>query len=181
MSDNTDAEREIVTVEPGRWVAVAVDGNGPTATAPDGRMVTEIFHSNPYPVSFAVGESTPDSGRVVWPSPVPGDDGYDGYRVRVIPFEDSTYQRFVQSPAPADVLGGHPLEAITEMLEDVGIPREDAERSAESGIREGLELGWYEIVGSDADGRAVYRLTDAGAAHAEELMGLPPGTVPRGR
>jgi hypothetical protein len=163
------SDQRIVTVEPGRWVAVATDGEGA------GRMVTEVFHANPGSANFAVAaEPLRSGGRLVRPDL--GQDLTDGYRTRVIPFEDSTYQRFVQDAAPEppkDALSGHPMEGT-------GLTPEESRDLTDRTIEEGLEKGWYSIVGQDVHGRDVYRLTAEGADRAERLMGLPPGSVPIG-
>jgi hypothetical protein len=75
-------------------------------------------------------------------------------------------------------MSDHTVESIADSLEDVfEVDRADAVRAAEQRLEEGLEKGWYRIIGEDADGRDVYQLTELGARRAESLMGLPPGSI----
>lgn len=90
----------MVTVEPGRWVAVhTIERPG------EGRMVVEIFHDNDGPIELGVYEdgAARFEGRM-------SDYPADGWRTRVMPYEDSLYQQMTQIGQPADALSSHPRE-----------------------------------------------------------------------
>lgn len=145
------------TIRPGIWIPIHITGHlGPEG---DTRMVTEVFHANEHELTMAVY----DDGSVTYAGEAK-DYPADGWRVRQIPYEDSTYQRTVK-----------PDQAITD-------PRTEETRSldldaAEAGVRQAVEHGWVEVVGTDEHGRDVFRLTDAGRDHAARLLGIAPESI----
>lgn len=96
-------------VEPGRWVAVHTIDRPPADSAGlsgEGRMVVEIFHDNDDPIELGVYED----GAVRFEGST-ADYPANGWRSRIMPFEDSLYQTTDRGDRSADALAGHPREA----------------------------------------------------------------------
>lgn len=51
---------------------------------------------------------------------------------------------------------------------------------AEDLIWQNIELGYMEVVGVGDDGQIRYRVTEAGKAHLERLLGYDPADPPEG-
>ena len=80
------------TLPPGVWTLVHIRGEVPGPTEADARVVTEVFHDNGGEINLAVysdGAVRFEGDQVDYPD--------RGWEVRWVPFEESTYQQFVQS------------------------------------------------------------------------------------
>lgn len=86
----------IVIVPPNTWHPIHTTGTTPEPNQPDTRTVTECYHTGPGTLLLTVsnnGTATPIC-----------DDPHCAchhYKLRTIPYEDHTYQQFVQSHRPA--------------------------------------------------------------------------------
>lgn len=85
-----------VIVPPHTWHPIHTTGTEPAPNQPDPRMVTECYHTNPGNIMLTI--TVTDSER---PTVRPAHDmPAHGYRLRTIPYEDHTYQQFVQAHRP---------------------------------------------------------------------------------
>lgn len=82
-----------IIVPPNLWHPLHTHGTEPGPDQPDGRMVTECYHTNPGNIMLTVS----NDGRTVAPT---NDPPPFGYQLRTIPYEDHTYQQYVQSHRP---------------------------------------------------------------------------------
>lgn len=150
--ENTNQLDEVTrTISPGVWTAVLVDADGDTI---------EVFHANEVNITLSFTSAVDDTGSH---AAEPGDDDYpaDGWRVR-----HRSFNPIIDGQLPGAERGRHAFERAQERADD--------------GAREAEKRGWVVQIGTDGDDRPVWRMTQEGARRAEELMGLPVGTVPFG-
>lgn len=171
-----------VTVPPGRWVPVLTAGHPGTLREPDTRQVVEVFQDNGHDVDFDIwddrsvsfaGSGHPIHGTVDTRA---SDYPADGWRVRWVPYDDSTLRRMDVEGQPAAPMPHVELPPPGEPGPD-RIAVVDAVEAAQRATRDLVNAGYAKVVRL-TDGTERYRLTEAGCRHAERLLGLPHGSVP---
>lgn len=151
MSEQTSA-----VIAPGIWTAVRVDSDG---------SVVEAYNPGTTNIALTFTDDPDDTGKAADGTDYPP----DGWRVR-----RREYNPAVNADLPGADYGQARWEADREIRE-AAERREREQRTALS-----LAAGHIEISGQDPDGTTHYRLTPAGARHAEQVFGLPPDTFPVG-
>jgi hypothetical protein len=146
-----------VTVPPNTWTSLGRVQRVDT--------VIELKHSEIGNVVFRVSANDP---TLIVDSTPPLEHGY---RLRYIPREEIG-KSWVDEPelpehTAGDLVAGHPLV----------VERQAARDRADASIRAAIDEGWLIELDKPDDTGARFLFTEAGKRHAEEVLGLPAGSL----